>query len=122
MTTPRHIRVGRAGGHWLERERLPVPRWWPAGVGYEPMQGDPDTGAYSVMLRVPGAPILGRWPSGGELPRHWPERTADRQLHKWCNDGWQWALAVDDPLPVDELARVVASIRPGGAPADKRPG
>lgn len=95
---------------WLEQQQLPVPRWWPTGVAYSPMQGDPDTGAFSVSLMVPGDPDLARWPVGGVPPQYWSERAERRHVHQWSDGAWQWALAVDEPLTEDDLAQVKGSI------------
>jgi hypothetical protein len=95
---------------WLEQQALPVPRWWPAGMGYSTRQGDPQTGAFSVDLEVPGFRSLARWPVGGEPPRYWSQNTDGRHVHEWSDGTWQWSLVVDEPLTNEELTRVVESI------------
>jgi hypothetical protein len=100
----------RQGHEWLEEQDLPVPRWWPAGVGYSTRQGDPQTGAFSVDLEVPGYPLLARWPVGSEPPRYWTQTTDGRHMHEWSDGTWQWSMAVDEPLDDEELTRVMESI------------
>ncbi|HSF26958.1 MAG TPA: hypothetical protein VLC50_05510 [Actinomycetes bacterium] len=103
--------VGQARAReWLEQQRVPVPRWWPDGLGYSPASGDPETGALSVELSAPGEPMLARWPIGGAQPPYWDLRTEGRHVHTWSDGTWQWALAVTAPLTDDDLARVIASI------------
>jgi len=100
----------RDSDEWLREQELPVPRWWPAGVGYSTHRGDPQTGAFSLGLEVPGYPMLARWPVGGEPPRDWALHTEGRHRHEWSDATWQWSLAVEEPLTEDELTRVVQSI------------
>jgi hypothetical protein len=100
----------RQGHEWLEQQDLPVPRWWPAGVGYSTGQGDRQTGAFSLTLEVPGLPSLARWRVGGEPPRYWAQNIDGRHVHEWSDRTWQWSLAVDEPLTEEELARVIESI------------
>lgn len=97
---------------WLESRTLPVPRYWPAGLPYSPVEGDPDTGSFSTDLEVPGLPALARWPAGGEPPRHWEARTQGRHVHRWRTGDWQWELAVETPLSGEDLTRVIESIPP----------
>jgi hypothetical protein len=100
---------------WLRDRRLPVPRWWPAGVGHMALSGDPDTGAYVVSLDVRNSALLARWPIGGTPPQHWQSRTEGEHVHAWSDATWQWELAVEQPLSPDDLARVVHSIPPDEA-------
>jgi hypothetical protein len=90
---------------WLNESDLPVPTWWPHGLGYHGLDGDPDTGAYRVLLEVPGHPELSRWPKGTPAP---PRRDG-RHVHRWQDERWEWALAVEHPLTEKELARVIDS-------------
>lgn len=99
----------RRSEEWLAEQQLPVPRWWPDGVGYTADHGDPQTGAFSVHLEVPGYPSLARWPVASSEPAWWRERTAGRHRHEWSDDAWRWSLAVDEPLAAEQLARVVES-------------
>lgn len=39
---------------WLEHTDLPRPHWWPQGLGYDGLDGDPNTGSFHLMLEVPG--------------------------------------------------------------------
>lgn len=96
---------------WLEQQALPVPRFWPAGLGHVALEGDPETGAFSTDLQVSGgAASLARWPTGGQPPGHWPSRTEGRHIYEWVNGPWQWALAVAQPLSAADLQRVMESI------------
>ncbi len=95
---------------WLDETPPPVPRWWPRGLGYHGGDGDPATGAYRVLLETPDFPELSRWPAGTPMPSDWDHRHGRRHVHRWHDVRWEWALAVDEPLTEEELARVVASI------------
>jgi hypothetical protein len=97
-------------GQWLNETALPMPHWWPRGLGYHGHDGDPATGAYRVMLEVPGFPELCRWPAGTPRPVHWAEKP---HLHRWHDDHREWALGVDQPLGEQDPARLVDSIPPG---------
>jgi hypothetical protein len=100
----------RVAQEWFERQQLPIPRWWPSGVGHSVNEGDPDTGAFSVDLEVPGHPSLARWPRDGSAPRYWEARSEGRHTHEWNDDTWHWALAVEEPLSPEDLARVIESM------------
>ena len=97
---------------WLDESELPMPRWWPRGIGYHGGDGDPATGAYRVLLEVPGFPELSRWPVGTPMPAQWDQRHGQRHVHRWRDERWEWALAVDGPLAEGELTRVIESIPP----------
>ena len=99
---------------WLEAQRFPVPRWWPTGPASHARDGDPATGAFDLVLEVEGHPELVRWPRGGTAPERL-EGTG-HHVHRWSDDRWEWALAVTSPLSEADLARVVGSIPPDGAP------
>lgn len=102
----------RRAQRWLEEQALPVPRFWPAGLGHFPLEGDPETGAFSTDLQVPESASLARWPTGGEPPGHWSSRTEGRHIHEWINGPWHWALAVAQPLSTEDLQRIMESIPP----------
>lgn len=95
---------------WLEEQRFPSPRWWPAGFGYMACEGDPRTGSFYVALEVPGDPELARWPLKGKPPPHWKARSRRRHVHSWSDDRWYWALSVEEALSDADLAKVIASI------------
>ncbi|MFI5585948.1 hypothetical protein ACIA5G_13000 [Amycolatopsis sp. NPDC051758] len=97
-------------GRWLAGAELPMPRWWPRGLPHHGGDGDPATGAYRVLLEVPGFPELSRWPAGAPMPGGWDGRHEGRHVHRWSDRRWEWALAVDEPLSEPDLARVVESI------------
>ena len=95
---------------WAAREAVPVPRWWPAGLGHEAQDGDPDTGTFLLHLQVEGEPALARWPRGGTPPHLWRLHSERRHAHRWADEAWEWGLAVDVPLSDADLERVVASM------------
>lgn len=95
---------------WVENQQLPMPRWWPGGVGYHSGDGDPDTGAFQVMLEVPGLPELVRWPRQTPMPGRWSDRHKGRHVHRWSDQHWEWALAIAEPLDDHDLAKVIDSI------------
>jgi hypothetical protein len=94
--------------HFTERPP-PVPTFWPRGVGFSVMGGDPDTGASVVALDVARAgALLGRHPRG-EPP--WTPTWDGGQVHRWTDAQWQWTLVVlGEPLSAAELQAVVASV------------
>jgi hypothetical protein len=96
--------------HWLAEAALPMPHWWPHGLAHHGGDGDPATGAYRVLLEVPGHPELSRWPAGTPMPGTWAGRHPGRHVHRWSDARWEWALAVDRPLTEPDLARVIESI------------
>ena len=100
----------RARMRWVEEQQLPMPRWWPGGIHYHPGDGDPDTGAFQVMLEVPGFPELARWPRQTPMPERWSHRYTGRHVHRWSDQHWEWALAVSEPLSEQDLAQVIDSI------------
>ncbi|NED96902.1 hypothetical protein G1H11_16470 [Phytoactinopolyspora alkaliphila] len=58
----------QAGQEWLERVSLPVPRWWPSGLGYSINQGDPRPALSASISRCPD---MRPWPGGREAaPPH----------------------------------------------------
>lgn len=63
-----------------------------------------------MLLEVPGHPELSRWPAGTPVPARWGDRHQGRHVHRWRDERWEWALAVDEPLTEDDLNRVVPSI------------
>ena len=85
-------------------------RRWPLGLGHHGGDGDPDTGAYRVMLEVPGFPELCRWPAGTAMPAQWKRRQEQRHMHRWSDENWEWALKVEQPLEDEDLAQVIESI------------
>jgi hypothetical protein len=101
-----HERINR----WLNETDLATPHWWPRGLGYHGGDGDPDTGAYRILLEVPGYPELSRWPADTPMPARWDSRHQQRHVHRWRDDHWEWALAVDEPLTEEDLTRVIKSI------------
>lgn len=97
------------GEQWLRQHRPPVPRWWPGGVNHVPLYADPDTGAFTIELEVPGSPTLARTPRDGAVP-DWCGRDNGRHIHQWSDETWDWALAANEPLAEDELATFVDSL------------
>lgn len=95
---------------WLAEAELPMPRWWPRGLGHHGSDGDPATGAYRVLLEVPDFAELCRWPVGTSMPACWDQRQQRRHVHRWSDERWEWALAVDQPLTEEEVTRVIESI------------
>lgn len=100
----------RAGDSWLRSQSLPVPRWWPRGVGHMVGWGDPETGSFAVDLEVEGHPMLARWPRETSPPRRWVVRVEEMHVHRWSDDEWEWGLAVTEPLSDEELAKVIGSM------------
>lgn len=95
---------------WLAEAELPMPRWWPRGLGYHGSDGDPGAGSYRVLLEVPDFPELCRWPVGTDMPAQWQQLQQHRHVHRWSDEHWEWALAVDQPLAAGELRKVIESI------------
>jgi hypothetical protein len=93
---------------WLDEAALPMPRWWPRGFGFHGGEGDPATGAYRVMLDVPGYPELCRWPAGTPRPESWVQRYP--HVHSWRDERWEWTLALEQALADEDLAKVIESI------------
>ncbi|MCI2420901.1 hypothetical protein MOQ72_25995 [Saccharopolyspora sp. K220] len=44
------------------------------------------------------------------MPAQWDQRHERRHVHRWSDEHWEWALAVDHPLADDELTRLIESI------------
>lgn len=106
-------RRGVAAQEWLGRQLLPVPRYWPRGIHYHAIGGDPATGAFLVMLEVAGDPLLARWPHEGAPPEQWDTHSKGRHIHQWADRAWRWAIAVEERLSEEDLRRVVDSMTDG---------
>ena len=102
--------ASRAARTWAAQARVPVPRWWPSGLRYDALDGDPGTGAFVVHLEVADEPLLARWPRDAEPPGLWLGHARHRHSHRWTDDLWEWGLAVERPLAEDDLQRVIASL------------
>jgi hypothetical protein len=61
----------------------------------------------TCVLELPGWPVLDRRPHDATP---YVAQQPHRHVHRWADERWQWALDVDEPLPDEELWRVVASI------------
>jgi hypothetical protein len=92
---------------WGASIRPPVPRYWPHGVLADLRDGDPDTGAATYVLELPGWPVLDRRPLGASP---YTCQQAGRHVHRWQDRTWQWSLEVEEPLDAAELRNVAASI------------
>lgn len=88
-----------------------TPRYWPTGVSFTPISGDPDTGELVMSLHVNGHASLARWPLGAQ-PTLLDRQLTQRYPHstEWSDDRWTWRLLTVSALGEDDVRRVQESI------------